>query len=249
MPSKLSLGLTILSALALLVCSPLAGKEDKADKTQVIKPFNGKDLTGWKFKGDKDRSKWVVGRAKLDEKDPSKLAVETVEPDDDSVEVSKRQLINPSTSVDLYTAAKFGDCTVEVEFMIPKGSNSGVYLMAEYEVQILDSYGKKEVGPGDMGGLYGAAAPKVNACKKPGEWQKFVIDFQAPRFEDGKKVANAKFLKVTLNDKVIHENVEMKGQTPGGLTGKEVPEGPLMFQGNHGPVAFRNIKITPKKAK
>ena len=77
-----------------------------------------------------------------------------------------------------------------------------------------------------------------------GEWQKYVIEFQAPRFEDGKKVANARFIKVVLNGQVIHENVEMKRQTPGGVAGKEAPTGPLMFQGNHGPVAFRNIKIT-----
>ena len=105
---------------------------------------------------------------------------------------------------------------------------------------------RTKVGPGDLGGLYGAAAPKVNASKKPGEWQKFVIDFQAPRFEDGKKIANAKFVKVTLNDQVIHENVEMKGPTPSGVTGKEAPTGPLMFQGDHGPVAFRNIRVTAK---
>src|SRR5581483_2513023 len=112
--------------------------------------------------------------------------------------------------------------------MIPKGSNSGVYVMGEYEVQILDSYGKEKLSPGDLGGLYQNAAPRVNASRKPGEWQKFVIDFQAPRFEDGKRVAKAKFLKVTLNGEVIHENVEMKGPTPSGLTGKEQPTGPLM---------------------
>jgi hypothetical protein len=98
-----------------------------------------------------------------------------------------------------------------------------------------------------VGAIYSAAVPKKNAAKKPGEWQKFVIEFQAPRFEGDKKVANAKFIKVTLNDVVLHENVEMKQQTPGGLTGKESATGPLMFQGDHGPVAYRNIKITPKK--
>jgi hypothetical protein len=86
----------------------------------------------------------------------------------------------------------------------------------------------------------------MNASKKPGEWQKFVIDFQAPKFEGEKKTVNGKFIKVTLNDQVIHENVELPKQTPGGLTGKEVPTGPLMLQGDHGPVAFRNIKITKK---
>jgi hypothetical protein len=121
--------------------------------------------------------------------------------------------------------------------------------MGEYEIQILDSFGREKVGPSDLGGLYKVAAPRVNAARQPGEWQKFVIEFQAPRFEGEKKVADAKFLKVVLNDQVIHENVEMKGPTPGGLTGKEAPTGPLMFQGNHGPVAFRNIKIIPKNAR
>src|SRR5512140_639415 len=113
--------------------------------------------------------------------------------------------------------------------------------MGEYEIQVLDSYGRQNPGPGDMGGLYGIAAPKVNASKKPGEWQKMVIDIVAPKFENGKKVANGKLVKVTLNGQVIHENLELPHQTPGGVTGHEVPEGPLMFQGNHGAVAFRNI--------
>ena len=198
--------------------------------------FNGKDLTGWVPKN-AEHSKWKVGSATLDSKNAAKLAFDS----------KGEELVNSETqSCDLSTARKFGDCVVEVEFMIPKGSNSGVYLMGEYEVQILDSFGKQKVGPGDMGGIYANAAPRVNACKKPGEWQKFVIDFQAPRFENGKKTGNAKFIKVTLNDEVLHENVEVKGPTPGGLTGKESATGPVMFQGDHGPVTFRNIKVTPK---
>ncbi len=132
--------------------------------------------------------------------------------------------------------------------MVAKGQNSGIYMMGEYEVQVLDSFGKEKVGAGDMGGLYNAAAPRVNASKAPGEWQKFVIDFRAPRFDaDGKKTANAKFVKVELNGQVIHENLELKGPTPGGLTGKEAAVGPLLYQGDHGIVAFRNLKITPVK--
>jgi hypothetical protein len=130
--------------------------------------------------------------------------------------------------------------------MVPKGSNSGVYVMGEYEVQVFDSYGKQKIGAGDLGGLYGAAAPKTNAAKAPGEWQKMVIEFQAPKFDGDKKTANARFLKVTLNGEVIHENVEMKGPTPSGVSGKEATTGPLMFQGDHGAVAFRNIRITSK---
>jgi hypothetical protein len=228
------------TAIVSLLLAGFARAEDK-----VLQAFNGTDLKGWKFKGDEKKSKWVVGRASLDDKNPSKLAVTPIPPQADGGP-GARLLINAAGSVDLYTEEKYGDCTVEVEFMIPKGSNSGFYLMGEYEVQVLDSFGKKKVGPGDMGGLYGAAAPKVNACKAPGQWQKFVIDFKAPRFKEGKKVENARFLKVTLNGEVIHENVEMKSQTPGGLTGKEVPTGPLMIQGDHGPIAIRSVKITAK---
>lgn len=236
---------TLLAGLSLLALLAQLGRTDDA-KGKTVQPFNGIDLKGWKLKGPKERSKWVVGRAVIDEKDPRKLKVTVIPPQADAGP-GGRQLINASRGVDIYTEQKFGDCTVELEFMVPRGSNSGIYLMGEYEVQILDSYGKKKVGPGDLGGLYSAAAPRVNAAKRPGEWQKFVIDFQAPRFKEGKKVANARFLKVTLNGTVIHENVEMKSQTPGGLTGKEVPAGPLLFQGDHGPVAFRAIKITPRE--
>ncbi len=227
------------------VCWAGFGSTAAEEKGKVSKPFNGQDLTGWKFKGDPKKSTVVVGWALLDEKNPSKLQVTPLKAGEETGSKIP-ELVNAKTGVDFYTEEKWGDCTVEVEFMVPKGSNSGIYLMGEYEVQILDSYGRAKVGPGDLGGLYGASAPKVNASKKPGEWQKFVIDFQAPKFADGKKVSNAKFLKVVLNDQVIHENVEMKGQTPGGVTGKEVPTGPLMFQGNHGPVSFRNIRVLAK---
>ena len=214
----------------------------RAETPKAVELFNGKDLTGWKTKGDAKRSKWVAASVRIDPRNPSALT-DAAPPTANAPQIALANL--KSGSVDLYTEAKYGDITLELEFMIPKGSNSGVYLMGEYEVQILDSFGKEKVGPGDLGGLYTAAAPKVNAAKKPGEWQKFVIVFQAPKFHADKKVANAKFVKVTLNDTVIHENVEMKGATPGGLTGKESATGPLLLQGDHGAVAFRNITVTP----
>ena len=226
--------LASLVAIACLVVPALGLAADP------ITPFNGKDTTGWKFKGSADKSKWVVGYASLADDNPK------------AIKVSERgegpaQLINAATSVNIQTEAEHGDATISLDIMVPQGSNSGVYVMGEYEVQILDSYGKDKIGPGDLGGLYNAAAPRKNAAKKPGEWQTMEIVFQAPKFEGDKKVANARFVKVTLNGEVIHEDIEMKGPTPSGVTGKEAPTGPLMFQGDHGPVAFRNIKITPAK--
>jgi hypothetical protein len=205
----------------------------EAGNPRVVEPLNGRDLSGWTLRRVQG-SKWVVGVAKLDASNPAKL----------SVTQPGAELVNGDAhGVDIYTEQKFGDCTVCLEIMVPKGSNSGIYLMGNYEIQVLDSFGREKVGPGDMGGLYGASAPSVNASKAPGEWQQYVIEFQAPKFQDGKKTANAQFKKVTLNGKVIHENVEMKGVTGGALSAEQAT-GPLMFQGDHGPVAYRNIKIT-----
>jgi hypothetical protein len=201
-------------------------------------PFNEKDFTGWKFKGGLEKSKWTVGKASLDPADPHKVVV-----------AEGKEMVNAAGhSCDIYTEAKWADCLIEVDVLVAKGQNSGVYVMGEYEIQVLDSFGKEKVGAGDMGGIYAAAAPKVNASKAPGEWQKFVIDFRAPRFDDkGMKTVNAKFIKIELNGTLIHENVEMKNVTPGGLTGKEVAAGPVMYQGDHGIVSFRNLKVTPVK--
>ena len=223
----------LLGALALTV---FAGRGLAADPVVL---FDGKTLTGWKFKGNETKSKWQVGTAVMDEADPKKLVLKE----------GGNEMVNLSSGVDIYSDSKFGDCIIEVEVMVPKGSNSGIYLMGEYEVQVFDSWGKKaeELKYGDMGGIYNTAPPRVNASKKPGEWQKFVIEFRAPRFAGGKKTENAKFLKVTLNDQVIHENVEVPKPTTSSLTGKENPTGPLMLQGDHGPVAYRNLVVKPLK--
>jgi hypothetical protein len=119
-------------------------------------------------------------------------------------------------SLDIYSKAKFGDCRIELEVMVPKGSNSGIYVMGEYEIQVLDSWGRDDakMGNGDMGAVYGASPPPVNACKKPGEWQKYVIDLLAPKFDaSGKKIKNAELVKVELNGLPLHKNLVMKKQT------------------------------------
>ena len=209
----------------------------RASAADAIQLFNGKDLSGWKFRGIADRSKWVVGKAKLSDANPAAI----------EVAAGGKEMINVASSVDIYTAVKFGDCLLEIEVMVPKGANSGIYLMGKYEVQVLDSFGKKQVSAGDMGAIYGQTAPKVNASKAPGRWQKFVIDFRAPRFDGaGKKTANARLVKCTLNGQVIHENVDIPGPTASAMSGEETATGPLMLQGDHGPIAYRNIKITPR---
>jgi len=158
-------------------------------------------------------------------------------------------------TVDLFTEAEFGDIAAHIEFMIPKGSNSGVYFMGRYEVQIFDSFGvEKGKYPGiECGGIYPrwinnreseGHSPRVNAALPPGQWQTFDVIFLAPRFDaSGKKTANARFVKVWHNGQLVHENIEVTGPTRAAAYNDEKPLGPLMFQGDHGPVAYRNLRV------
>lgn len=162
---------------------------------------------------------------------------------------------------DLYTKDKFGDALVHLEFVMAKGSNSGIKLHGHYEVQICDSFGKAndKIDGSDCGGIYPRAeinkgyrhidhgiAPKTNACKAPGEWQTLDLAFTAPRFDkEGKKTASAR-INVTLNGTLIHDDVELKTPTGDRWKNAEMAEGPIMLQGDHGPVAFRNVTVRKK---
>ena len=229
----LALSAAVLASTCLLV--ELARADDK-----TIEAINGIDLSGWKTKGEASNSHWTLGKASLKPSDPAQIEVSP----------GGKDLINSAGGgVDIYTEQKFGDAHIELEVMVPRGSNSGIYLMGEYELQVFDSFGKERPTQQDMGAIYSASPPKVNAAKQPGEWQKYEIDFVAPRFDGDKRTSQANFGKVVLNGQPIQEHVEMKGPTPGGLTGKEAATGPLMFQGDHGAVAYRAVKITPQESK
>jgi len=155
----------------------------------------------------------------------------------------------------LVTAEEFGDVEAHVEFCIPSKSNSGVYFMGRYEIQVYDSYGVvKDQYPGiECGGIYPrwvenheleGHSPRVNASKPPGQWQTFDVIFRAPRFDaTGKKTEQAKFIKVVHNGQVVHENIEVKGPTRAAIYEDEKPRGPIMLQGDHGPVAYRNLRV------
>jgi hypothetical protein len=161
-------------------------------------------------------------------------------------------------STNLISNAEHGDAEIHVEFNVPQGSNSGIYLQGRYEIQVFDSFGKADIAEHDCGALYQrwdpsrgkgnegyeGHTPRVNASKAPGEWQSFDITFRAPRFDaTGKKIENAKFIKVVHNGQVIHENVEMTGPTRGSKFEDEAAKGPIVIQGDHGPVAYRNLKV------
>jgi len=248
--SKRSCGLIVVTLCMAIGCEkpvppakseaqPGAAPSDLRAEAEPIAVFNGKDLTGWEFDDLAWPNKWVVGAASVD---PDRTIHLKVEPGGTDLAHVKGQTRN------LYTKQKFGDHRVEIEVLLPTASNSGIFVHGEYEVQVLDAIPLDVNKPSDMdhGAIARIAAPKVFSQKETGEWQKYVIEFRAPRYDaSGKKTENARFIKVELNGKLIHENVEPTDVTLGGLTGVEHATGPLYLQGNEGPVAFRNIKVTP----
>jgi hypothetical protein len=216
--------------------------------------FNGRSLDGWKPLFADRANDWELASAvQLNSANPKLFEIVPVKPGPRGILVNGAK----GKTVNLITTVEHADVEAEVEFAVPKDSNSGVYFMGLYEVQILDSYGKlnDKLEYGDCGGIYtqwidnkpfGGEAPRVNASKAPGEWQSFHVWFRAPRFDSsGKKIENARFIKVIHNGVTVHENYESSGPTRAHMERAESPQGPLMIQGDHGPVAFRVIRIRP----
>ena len=160
---------------------------------------------------------------------------------------------------DLFFDFQHGDIDIELDYMLAKSSNSGIYLQGRYEVQLMDSWGITNYGSSDNGGVYErwdeskpqgqqgfeGYSPRQNVSRAPGLWQRLKISFQAPRFNtEGRKIQNARILLVELNGVRIQEDVELSGPTRGSIDSLENALGPLRLQGDHGAVAFKNIRYS-----
>lgn len=190
--------------------------------------FDGKDLANWTAEDGKP-TKWIV---------------------QDGI------MLCTKDSGMIRTKQEFGSCQLHVEWATPTEvsgegqgrGNSGVFLMGQYEVQVLDSYNNITYPDGQAGALYGRSKPLVNACRKPGEWQTYDIIFHRPVFQDGKVVKRATFT-VLQNGVLIQDHYELSGGTlwDGGHSVTEyVPhgdKGPLMFQDHGNPIRFRNVWV------
>lgn len=241
MRSGLSIGWILVLALA---GSPCLGAE-----SQWAELLASGDLASWR----EPTGEWrPAGEVALNPQDTKKL----------SGKEGKGTILNGDAgrTSDLLTRAEWGDVEAHVEFVVPEKSNSGVYFMGRYEIQVFDSWGVAQPTYSDCGGIYQrwaddkgfeGRAPRVNASRKPGEWQTYDVVFRAPRFDkEGKKTANALFVKIVHNGVTVHENVEVTGPTRASTYNDEKPLGPLMLQGDHGPVAYRNLRIrSPGTAK
>jgi hypothetical protein len=201
-------------------------------------------------------AKWIItSDVTLDPKNPKKLAATPV--DGGTIWVN-----GPGRLPDLQTTEKFGDCEVSLDFLIAKGSNAGIKFASLYEIQILDTPDKTPLTGNSMGGIYprasGAAPwgyldagtpPLMNAAKPAGEWNTMTAKWTAPRFANGVKSHDGRLKDVTLNGKIIHENAVVLTPTGANWVLADQASGPFMVQADHGPLAFRNLKIRKTQSK
>ena len=194
------------------------GDAAKAPSDAIVL-FDGKDLSQWK-----GGNQWIV-------KDGYAISAKT------SIETSRG----------------FGSCQLHVEWAAPEKvvgtsqgrGNSGVYMMNNYEIQILDSYDNKTYFDGQCGSIYKQWPPLVNACRKPGQWQSYDIIFTAPKFERGKVVRPA-YVTVLQNGVLVQNHAEILGATAWDRAPAYSPHPdkmPIQLQFHGNPVRFRNIWI------
>jgi hypothetical protein len=254
-------------------------KKAKLDQKEVAQDAKGKEIEGAKIvtKSDKKIVVDAEGNAipgakvakvggrdaivnKAGEEIKDAKAVQDTGPNPMGWTVENGELIcdKPHGGNDILTEQKFTDFELRIEFQAT--SNSGVYLQGRYEIQVDNSYGAKPkivekdgkkietLDTHQCGAIYGLIAPSKNMAKMPKEWQSFDVIFRGARGEAGKVTQKARVTLIWNDEKVI-DDAEIAGPTGGALDSKVTEPGPLLLQGDHGKVAYRNIKIRPLPVK
>src|SRR5271168_679274 len=209
------------------IVTPGTFSENAMPPSDAIVLFDGKDLSQWVDKKTGGPVCWTV---------------------EDGVAVSAKG--------DIQTTNQFGDLQLHLEFREPtppKGEgqgrgNSGVFLMGQYEIQVLDCYNNKTYADGATAGIYGQHPPLANACRPPGEWQTYDIIFNVPHFDADGKLVTPGYATVIQNGVVLQNHQAIRGETNWRVPGtyKPVgPTGPLALQYHNNSVSFRNIWVRP----
>jgi hypothetical protein len=205
------------------------GKTFGEPPSDAVVLFDGTDLSKWRSVRDGGPAGWKVENGYME--------------------------VVPGTG-DIQTVEEFGDCQLHLEWMAefpPKAegqgrSNSGVFLMGRYEIQVLDCYQNTTYPDGITAAVYGQYPPLVNACKPPGEWQTYDIIWIAPRFSDDGKLIRPAYLTVFHNGVVVHYHTPLLGPTGHRILPKYQPHppvGPLRLQDHGDRVRYRNIWYRP----
>lgn len=155
---------------------------------------------------------------------------------------------------DIYSKQKFADFQLHIEFRVPympnahgqARGNSGVFLQGLYEIQVLDSYGIADPGTGDCGAVYGQAAPLVNACKPPLQWQAYDIVFHAARVNpDTHDITEPARVTVLQNGIAVQNSQVIRGPTGAPMDIHPGEPGPIRLQYHGDRMEFRNVWVIP----
>jgi type 1 glutamine amidotransferase len=196
----------------------LAFNLDRKEARDGFKPlFNGTDLSGWRLRDTNAPSSWSAENGMLVNKLPR-----------------NREGQRPH-GVDLVTDDPFWNFTVRYEYMVPEGSNSGFYLRGRHEIQIVDDAKSGKPSPGGNGSVYNHTSASRNVSRPAGEWQTVEATMIGDR------------VTVILNGVKIIDNVVVERATGSELDLNVNEPGRLFLQGDHGPVAFRNMRIKELK--
>jgi hypothetical protein len=197
--------------------------------------FDGTDLSAWESERAGREANWKII--------------------DDYMEVPKK-------TGGIRTKKEFGNCQLHIEWRTPIGldpkitdqkrSNSGVFLMDRYEVQVLDSYTddnyktNRTYADGQAAAIYGQNPPMVNACRPAGRWQSYDISFLRPLFDENGKCIHKARITVFHNGVVVHNNLEIEGTTSHKIKARYTSpheKGHIRLQDHGNPICFRNIWI------
>lgn len=182
----------------------LEGSDREVEWGEPIQLFNGTDMAGWETIGNRP-SQWKAENSLM---------------------------VNAESGANIRTVDEYRDFKLHVEFKIPEGSNSGIYLRGRYETQVADTYGREPFSRG-VGGIYGYVTPTVNAAKPAGEWN--TVDATLIGYR----------VTIVVNGVTTIDGQLIDGITGGALNPDESAPGPIMLQGDHGTVSYRNIILTP----
>lgn len=217
----------------------------KGDDLTFEFTLKGDRISGWLTESDGSKRQWTGVRAPelrrtapVEWGTPIRLLQDGFDnwqvPENSRWKIEDGVLSNEGSGGNLVTKQKFTDFKLHVEFRYPKGSNSGIYLRGRYEAQVMDSYGM-EPESHLLGGIYGFIDPSENAAREAGKWQTYDITL------------TGRMVSVILNGTKVICNREIPGITGGAIDSNEGQPGPILLQGDHGQVQYRNIILTPAK--
>ncbi len=214
-----------------IITSGTCSTQDKAGTapSDAVVLFDGKDISHWQSsdKGQNVAPKWKVEAG---------------------------YMVADNGAGSIFTKESFGDIQLHIEWSAPMPAsgngqgrgNSGVIIMRNYEVQVLDSYDNVTYADGQAGAVYGQHPPLVNACRKPGEWQSYDIVFEAPKFDENKKLVKPAYVTVLHNGVLIQNHQEIIGAMAWRQLAKytyHAPELPMELQFHGNRVRYRNIWV------